>query len=66
MSKTLIILSILKDENGTEISTKIIKKMKIETPEKLEDLGLTQKDQLEVLSSVQENIIQSQTIVPVI
>ena len=61
MSKTLIILSILKDENGTEISTKTIKEMKIETPEKLEDLGLTQKDQLEVLSSVQENILHAQT-----
>ena len=61
MSKTISIIMNILDEDDCEISSKTILKREIITPSKISDLGLTQVDQQQLMSSVQDTFINCQT-----
>jgi hypothetical protein len=61
MSKTISIIMSILDEDDCEISSKAILKREIITPSEISDLGLTQVDQQQLISRVQDTFINCQT-----
>jgi hypothetical protein len=61
MSNTISIVTIIKDENGCEKSSKLIHESEVSIPEKIGDLGLTQSNQQEIVEKIQQTVINNQT-----